>query len=372
MQRPTKISYVTLVRLPTGRAHGYAIMKMCEQFASEGHLVELAVPTRHHGILKSDPFEYYGIKRNFSLTRLWSTDLLSRFEKSRVSFSLDQITFLFFVWVKKYAGTIVYTRDYQIALIARSSNIVLEIHNIPDKTFLFRRAISRSHKVVVISAGLKSALIELGTPADKIIVAPDAVDLSEFDIQPSRQIWEKYNVNPEKKIALYTGHFYTWKGADVLARAASIASHEIETVLMGGVDHELAEFKKTYAHPYVHVVGYQAREAIPQYLMSADVLVLPNSAKSKISSLYTSPLKLFQYMAAGVPIVASDLPSIREILSDETAFWFTPDDEHSLAMQIEYALSHPDEARLKAARAKEEVKKYTWGARARAILAFIS
>ena len=105
--------------------------------------------------------------------------------------------------------------------------------------------------------------------------------------------------------------------------------------------------------------------------MSADVLVLPNSAKPKISSHYTSPLKLFQYMASGVPIIASDLPSIREILTDDTAFWFPPDDERALARQIEYVLSHPDEARSKAARAREEVKKYTWDARASAILEYI-
>ncbi len=76
-------------------------------------------------------------------------------------------------------------------------------------------------------------------------------------------------------------------------------------------------------------------------------------------------------MAAGVPIVASDLPSIREILTDETAFWFSPDDEHALARQIEYVLSHADEARDKADRAHEDVKKYTWDARARAILGHV-
>ncbi|MBI4068146.1 glycosyltransferase family 4 protein, partial [Candidatus Kaiserbacteria bacterium] len=134
---------------------------------------------------------------------------------------------------------------------------------------------------------------------------------------------------------------------------------------------ELAEFKKTYASDRVHVIGYQPRAKMASITMSADILVLPNSAKPKISSHYTSPLKLFQYMAAGVPIVASDLPSIREILTDETAFWFPPDDEHALARQIEYVLSRPDEAREKAARARENVKKYTWDARAWAILAHI-
>ena len=122
----------------------------------------------------------------------------------------------------------------------------------------------------------------------------------------------------------------------------------------------------------VHVIGFQPREQIPGLLMSSDVLVLPNSAKPKISSHYTSPLKLFQYMASGVPIVASDLPSIREILTDEMVFWFTPDDARSLAQQITYVLERKEESRQQAALAREAVKKYTWDARTDAILAHIN
>lgn len=371
MQSPTTISYVTLVRLPTGRAHGYTIMKMCEQFTAQGAKVELMVPTRHQGILSNDPFEYYGIKRIFPLHKIWATDLLSKFDKSRLVFFIDQLTFLLSIWSKRFDKTLVYTRDYQIALLVRSNNIALEVHTIPERTFLFLRAISRARRIVVISNGLKKSLMKLGVHAEKILVAPDAVDLSEFAIAPSRDAWKVHHVDPQKKIALYTGHFYGWKGADTFARTAAFLPSNIEVVVMGGVDQELASFQKSYAGKRVHSIGYQPRERIPIYLMSADVLVLPNSAKPKISSDYTSPLKLFQYMASGVPIVASDLPSIREILTDEMAFWFTPDDAHALAHQIEYVLSHPDEARQKAARAREEVKKYTWDARARTILAHI-
>ena len=370
MPRTPRISYATLVRLPTGRAHGYAIMKMCEQFAALGTAVELIVPTRRHG-LKDDPFEYYGIKRNFSLRKLWAADFLGKYG-GRFSFALDHLTFLLSLWGRRFNDSLVYTRDYQIALFARARTIVLEIHDIPERSFLFSRAVARARKLVVISNGLKHALIARGVPAGKILVAPDAVDVSEFNIAPSRDVWKDFYVDLVKKIVLYTGHFYGWKGADTLAEAAKLLPEDTEVVLMGGVDQELAEFQEAYASDHVHVIGYQPRERIPDLLMSADVLVLPNSAQPKISSHYTSPLKLFQYMASGVPIVASDLPSIREILTDESVFWFTADDERALARTIEYVLSHPDEARAKAARAQEEVKKYTWDARALTILQHIS
>lgn len=361
-----KLSYVTSVRLPTDRAHGYAIMKMCEQFAAHDAEVELFVPMRRHGI-KTDPFAYYGIKPSFSIRRLWATDLLGKFENSRLAFAVDQLTFLLSLLSHSFEET-AYTRDYQVALFARAKRIVLEVHSIPERTYLFFRAVSRASKIIVISNGLKDALVQGGVSLEKIVVAPDAVDLKEFDIEPSRDMWRTYDVDPNKKIVLYTGHFYGWKGGETLAETAKYLPDGIEIVLMGGVDRELADFTKQYASNRVHVIGFQPREKLAALTMSADILVLPNSAKPKISSHYTSPLKLFQYMASGVPIIASDLPSIHEILDDSTAFWFTPDDPRALARAIEYVLSHPDEARKKAAPATEAVKQYTWSHRARAII----
>src|SRR3989338_5701023 len=259
-----KIAYITLVRLPTDRAHGYAVMKMCEQLAAHGASVELIVPTRRHGI-KDDPFEYYGIKRNFSLRKLWATDFLGRLETGRVAFALDQLSFLLSLSVKRFVGT-VYTRDYQIALFARASDITLEIHNIPERTFLFFRALARARRLVVISDGLKQSLIKSGVPAEKIVVAPDAVDLSEYAITPSREVWNAHQVDSRKKIVLYTGHFYGWKGAETLAEAAAFLPSDVEIVLMGGVSRELAQFQKSYASPRVHVIGFQPREQIPGFL----------------------------------------------------------------------------------------------------------
>src|SRR3989344_253800 len=367
-----KLTYISLARVPTDRAHGYAIMKMCEEFATEGVEVTLLVPTRTHGIT-TDPFEYHHIKHNFSIRKLWTTDFLGLFDNARVPlFFIDLAIFLFSLRRQKWSPeTIVYTRDYLSALVVRSEHIVIEVHTIPQKMRLFLRAIRHARKVFVISNSLKHILIARGVPPEKIVVAPDAVDLSEFNISPSRrEVWKDFDVDPDKKIILYTGHFYGWKGADTLARASSLLPQDVNVVLMGGIDKELADFQKRYGGR-AHIIGFQPREKLAAFLKSADVLVLPNSGKEEISSHYTSPLKLFQYMASGAPIIAADLPSIREILSDETCFWFEPDNEHDLAARIQYAISHPEEAAQKAARAADEVRTYTWDARVRSILSHI-
>jgi glycosyltransferase involved in cell wall biosynthesis len=103
---------------------------------------------------------------------------------------------------------------------------------------------------------------------------------------------------------------------------------------------------------------------VPELLARADVLVLPNPA-SAISTRYTSPLKLFEYMAAGRPIVSSDLPSIREILRDNVnALLVAPGDPMALASAIDRLLRDPALAARLARTALDEVPSYSWPRRA--------
>jgi glycosyltransferase involved in cell wall biosynthesis len=119
------------------------------------------------------------------------------------------------------------------------------------------------------------------------------------------------------------------------------------------------------------IITSEAQMRIPLYLRAADVLVVPNTAKEDISRLYTSPMKLFEYMASGTPIVASDLPSIREIVDDSIVSFFAPDDPASLAETIGRVLYNYPEAEAKARLARERVKPYSWKRRAEAITHFI-
>jgi len=117
---------------------------------------------------------------------------------------------------------------------------------------------------------------------------------------------------------------------------------------------------------------------VPRYLKAADVVVLPNSRNSRqkrfsIYSRYdTSPIKLFEYLASGAPIVASDLPSIREIVSEEEVFFVKPDDPQELAQGIERLLTDQEFARTLSSRALERSKEYTWEKRAKKIVEFIN
>jgi glycosyltransferase involved in cell wall biosynthesis len=99
-------------------------------------------------------------------------------------------------------------------------------------------------------------------------------------------------------------------------------------------------------------------------LTRADVLVLPNPA-SAISSRATSPLKLFEYMAAGRAILASDLPAIREVLTHDVNAWLVPAGDPQAFAEGIRRLTDSRELRARLARAaRESVAEYSWSRRA--------
>ena len=118
------------------------------------------------------------------------------------------------------------------------------------------------------------------------------------------------------------------------------------------------------------IVGYVQPERIPAYQVAADVLVLPNSARYEISRTATSPLKLFEYMASGSPIVASDLPALREVLTPDNALLVTPDSSTALTVAFARLLADEPLRNRLAAQARQDVATHTWAARAKSILQF--
>jgi glycosyltransferase involved in cell wall biosynthesis len=143
---------------------------------------------------------------------------------------------------------------------------------------------------------------------------------------------------------------------------------------VGGTPADVAAFEAFLAREgleRVRLAGYVPPGAVPLWLAAADALALPNSGAETISARYTSPLKLFEYMAAGRPVVASDLPSLREVLADGVnARLVPPDSPAGLARGLLEVLDDPDLGARLASRARADVAGRTWDARARAVRDF--
>ncbi len=368
-----RLSYLANIRLPTEKAHGIQIMEMCQAFADLGQRVELIVPRRFNP-LKEDPFVYHDVRKNFVIKRLPCFDLI-RF--GRIGYWIETVTFTLsaLIYLSFSDKSVRFTRDEFVAwaLSTFGVKIAWEAH-MGQKNFFVRSLIKRGVKVVSISEGLKDLYISLGVKAEKIIVAPDGADIDRFDIPMiQEEARQRLTLSPDKKIVLYKGSLSSWKGPATIAEAAQhLSNPEVQFVFIGGKPEEVEEFKRKFENTKnVLILGNRPRQETPIYQKAADILVIPNSAREDISKLYTSPMKLFGYMAGGVPIVASDLPSLREILSEETAYFFEPDNAESLAKTINTVLEHESEAKGKAAKALELARGYTWKSRAENILNFI-
>lgn len=368
--------YLANVRLPTEKAHGIQIMKTCEALANQGVRVELVVPTRKNN-LTQDPFEFYGLKKRFALTKLWCLDLISVNFFGPLGFWIESFTF--FRSIKKYLASqkngIYYTRDLAIAYwLSKEKPVYYEIHSVPEKTD--RRHLltwNRARGLVVISIGIKNELVRRGVASAKILVAHDAVDVQEFLITESKnECRQKLGLPLDKKIVVYTGHLYEWKGAPVLAEAAKKLPVSIETYLVGGTTEDVQYFVRKYPASNLHVVGFRPHQEMVYWQKAADVLILPTSAKTMVGARYTSPLKLFEYLVSGTPIIASDSPAVREILSSKNAVLVAPDEPNALQTAIVELLQSPvkyDNLRTNISLAKD---RFSWENRARLILDFVS
>ena len=375
-----KIIYILNSRMPTEKAYGIQAAKMCEALAKLGAEVVLLFPKRDNPLKGQDCFSYYGVEKNFKVKQIFSVDLLKYGFLNIFSFWLGALSFycgaFLYILFKRPNFKIVYTRDFYAASILKilRRKIVFEIHNLSRKGFLFRFFLDSANGIIAISQILKEELEKLGVANRKILYLPDGVDLEKFNIKISKEkARKKLGLPLDKKIVLYTGHLYEWKGAGVLLEAARYLEDAL-FVFVGGKEEELRNFQfsiNNFQLKNVLMVGHKSYQEIPYWMKSADVLVLPNSGRFEISRLYTSPLKLFEYMASQRPIVASDLPSIREILNDKNAFFFEPDNPKDLADAIKKILENRNLSDMISKQAFEDVKNYTWQKRAEKILNFI-
>lgn len=366
--------------MPTEKAHGIQIAKTCEAFGKRAPL-DLLLPKRRNS-LSGSLFAYFNIQKSFSTQKLRCLDLISAAAwLGPLAYLIEVTTFAWSVaaFLKKQSTSeaVIYTRDlYTLLFLPAHYSIVYEVHTLPKKmNIVSRRLLKKADHIVVITKYLKDDLIHQGMPAEKIMVAPDGVDEDALHFSETRTACREIARLPhEKSIALYAGHLYAWKGADTVLAAAARAP-ECLFVFVGGKEDDRETFRRQCKEKNitnVRFVEHQKHERVLYYLHAADVLLLPNSASLRISSHYTSPMKLFEYMASGVPIVASDLPSLREVLSEKNAQFFSPDNADALADAVRTVLVRSDRGSALAEQAKKDVQQYTWDQRAKHILAWIS
>lgn len=368
-----KILFFANSRIPTERAMGTAIMKQCEAFARAGHEVELVVPQRTNACT-DDPFLYHGVVKNFTVTYLSSLDI--RFlGKWSVRFLLQKLSFLIALnlYIRKRDADILYTREPELIgpLITRKKKFV-ELHHLFGLRFLGGRFLRSCAGIIAITNALKEDVVQMfSIPAPRILVAPSGLDLSAYaHVCTKDEARHALHIETNKPIIMYTGALEEWKGYRTFLDACVLLESRVQGVLAGGSADRVATLKEQY--PNVLFLGFLPQNNMPNHQQIADVFVVPNSANEAISARHTSPLKVLAHMASGVPIVASSVASIRELLSEENAVLVSPDSPEALADGIVRVLEDTEHSATIARQAQSDVQQYDWNHRTASIISFFT
>lgn len=367
---------------------------MAGAFAKELAL-KLVVPNRKNStdFSKLNPFSYYQVERSFEIVKVPCRDfsVLKKISE-KIWFRLLNDSFLRAVttFLRRHIQKedILYTRDEQLLPVFNQikKEILIrfyyECHAVPNSAIFLQLKTVQLDGVITLNSVARDLFIKNGFAPERVIVAHDAVDLNLFatpiEVKTGRH--ELY-LPEEKSIATYVGRFQTMgmeKGIVEILKAARLLSEEknLHFLFVGGPLSVAAEYKKQIQSWGLDLNRFEFRDRVPptevaKYLRVSDVLLMP-FPKNPHYEINMSPLKMFEYMASGVPIVASDLAPIRDILThEETALLCAAGDEKSLAICLKRALHDEKTCSRIAQNAKITAKAHTWDKRAERILNFI-
>lgn len=365
-------------RYPSEKAASLFAAKSAEAFADAGADLTLLVPKRmdRH---QNDPYEFYGLRKNFETSYVSTLDLYNvpilGHLAHYVSYFVFSFSVVLYLLVHADRKETVYSNESLPLLFASIffPNTIYELHDFPEnKSWFYAQLLHRARRIIATNRWKAEELTRrFQVPPSKITVEQNAVDVGQFSLSLSKaDARKRLELPQDRRIVVYTGHLYGWKGVETLAEAAKYARGAL-FYIVGGTEGAIESFRQKWGtEPNIRIVGHRPHDEMPLWQKAADVLVLPNTAKEEISARYTSPMKLFEYMASGTPIVASGLPSISEIVGGGRAILVAPDDPHALADGITRAL-HAD-GHAESENARSWVQDHTWGKRAARILKAIA
>jgi glycosyltransferase involved in cell wall biosynthesis len=352
-------------------------MKMCSAFAAQGAEVELVVPRGHDraGSGDIDPYRYYAVGNHFPIVQLARLPLLKR------SYAFAAKIFLA-LRSGRFRPDLVYSRDLLagFAALLAGARLVLEIHHpmresgrLHGRLFDWIVRHRRFVRLVVITHALKDwHCRHAGMPPEMILVAPDGADSREHTGHAECPV--NIAQNDRFRVA-YVGSLYAGKGIEVVVPLARRLP-EMDFHVLGGSGECLQQWQeRAGGQGNLIFHGHCPPAQVHAFLRAMDVLLLPNqqtvrSAGGSEIGRWTSPLKLFEYMATGKPIVASDLTVLREVLvHEQNCLLCAPDDIDAWQQALLRLQTDRRLAGEIAANAYAELHAiYTWETRAAALL----
>ena len=363
-----RIAAIAGSTVPSDTANSLQVMKACQALVQIGHDVTLLVPGSRNTTV--DLKQHYGLQTDFPIEWLSSS--------SRRIFTWDSVR-----RARALKADVIYSWFPQSAVfgLLRGMPVVFEIHIQPSGFFgpvwhrLFATIRGRK-RLASITRALVNILerdFHMRFSGDEVVIAPNGVDLERFDSLPDPETARRETGLREGPTVMCTGHLYAGRGADLfLALAKSLP--QVRFVWVGGRPEDIANWKLRVESDNVTFTGFIPNRDLPLYQAAADILLMPYSRSIMGSSGFAdsasvaSPMKMFEYMAAGRAIVSSDLPVVREVLNEKNAVFCKAGETGDWRLVIE-SLLNDDRRRLELGeRARGDAQGYTWVARAQRIM----
>jgi glycosyltransferase involved in cell wall biosynthesis len=361
--------------IPSRTANSIHVMRMCSSLARQGCDVELIVPEcKAPETSVENVFTYYGVEDNFNIRRIPRWSVVGK-----------GVNLVYGLLAGISAGlsknTLVYGRNVIACAVASilRTQVVFEAHALdfyqrPLEKFLFRVMMNRKSflRIVVISKQLQLDIVEMfPSLLNKIIVAHDGADLAGELNENFKLPGDKYQMHVG-----YVGHLYPGRGYELirdLAESAPWAAFHI----VGGTEENINKLKfQKNISPNIIFHGFVPPGEAEQYRLSCDVLIAPYqrivSTNSGLDTTrWMSPLKLFEYMAVGKPIICSDIPVLREILEHKNTALMVPADDVSSWLESLEQLKIDAELSIRLGLNARNLLEsaYTWDKRAQSVVA---
>ncbi|MBI1934274.1 glycosyltransferase, partial [Candidatus Peregrinibacteria bacterium] len=339
-----RITYVTHTRFPTEKAHGFQVASVCQALARLGHTVTLLTPTVGN-VIHEDPLAYYGMKSSvFSIVRLPNFNALrSRWVPGKLAFLVTMRSFrrTLSAFIPSNHADLFYARSPQVLppLLRAGIPVILELHTLPRMARrMFLARCRRCAVVICLTQTMRDVLLSWGLDAEHVLVRGDAVDLMRFTNIPQREKAKARWLLPyDRPIIGYVGSLVTGdaleKGVREFIDALALLREQRRAIfgwIVGGPNTWRERYiqevrERGLTENDVRLEGIIPFSAVPGALCSCDVLVYPAPASRHPYFLRdTSPLKLFEYMAAGRPIVCADLPPLRDSVDESIVRFCIP------------------------------------------------
>ncbi|MBN1306123.1 MAG: glycosyltransferase [Anaerolineales bacterium] len=367
-----KIAAIAGARVPSDTANSIQVMKACQALVQLGHDLTLLVPAPASDRAWEELAAFYGLATSFEIQWIGTT--------SRRVFTWQAVQ-----RARQFQPDLVYTWMPQSAVFSLVYRLptVFEIHIQPTGLFgplwhwLFARLPGRKCLMSITRALQEELERDFGMrmKPDKVVITPNGVELERFENLPDPGTARRQLNLVQAPTVACTGHLYAGRGVELFLALAARAP-EAHFLWVGGRPQDVDSWQeqaRTGGLTNVTFTGFVPNQALPVYQAAADILLMPYGREIAGSSggnsaSVCSPMKMFEYMAAGRAVITSDLPVLHEVMNEKNAVFCNPGDVEDWARAVKRLLSDENLRSSLAVQAQQDVKRFTWRERARRAL----